>query len=407
MRQRLTLSGVSAAVLGVALLSGCGITSSVTNKVTSVIEKPKREEETKYSMARLHERNSNVRQAEELLLELHKKYPKKPEYAHRLANVYARTDNFVEAEKYYAIAQKLSPNNVDIYTDRGYAALLEGDYAKAEKLLKEALDRKPNDTRAANNMGMVLAFQGQTDEALRYFRRSTSEAEALCNLAYVHVQRGEGDQAMRRYNQALSIDPSLKVAANGLTQLADARQRVESAQQVAGRSKAAPLPARTAAPSPAPRSSRDVVPVSAEEKSPQARPNREPSVPVRRAVKETPELNFEVEEVDEAPGRASVKKMPAQPSERETRERVETASSPKPAAAKPRAAARESTAAETAAWKSETKKNVIRPVDFTAGAGLGGFSDPDDDQVDSETAPAPKRSDVPRKTGASKPWWQD
>ncbi len=407
MRQRLTFSGVSAAVLGVALLSGCGITSSVTNKVTSVIEKPKREEETKYSMARLHERNSNVRQAEELLLELHQKYPKKPEYAHRLANVYARTDNFVEAEKYYAIAQKLSPNNVDIYTDRGYAALLEGDYSKAEKLLKEALDRKPNDTRAANNMGMVLAFQGDSDEALRYFRRSTSEAEALCNLAYVHVQRGEGDQAMRRYNQALSIDPSLKVAANGLTQLADARQRVESAQQVAGRSKAAPLPARTAAPSAAPRSSRDVVPVSAEEKSPQTRPNREPSVPVRRAVKETPELNFEVEEVDEAPGRASVKKLPSRPSEWEMPDRVETASSPKPAATKPRVAASESRTAETAAWKSETKKNPIRPVDFSAGTGLGGFSDPDDDEEDLADGPAPKPSDVPRKTGASKPWWQD
>src|SRR5690606_37848558 len=68
MRQRATFSGVSAAGLCVVLLSGCGITSAVTNKVTSVIEKPKREEETKYSMARLHERNSNVRQAEELLL---------------------------------------------------------------------------------------------------------------------------------------------------------------------------------------------------------------------------------------------------------------------------------------------------------------------------------------------------
>lgn len=408
MRQRMILCGVSAAGVCLALLSGCGITSAVTNKVTSVIEKPKREEETKYSMARLHERNSNVRQAEELLLELHNKYPKKPEYAHRLANVYARTDNFVEAEKYYAIAQKLSPNNVDIYTDRGYAALLEGDYSKAERLLKEALDRKPNDTRAANNMGMVLAFQGHSDEALRYFRRSTSEAEALCNLAYVHVQRGEGDQAMRRYNQALSIDPSLKVAANGLTQLADARQRVESAQQVAGRNQAAPLPARTAAA--APRGGRDVVPVSAEEKSPrasQARPNREPSVPVRRAVKETPELKFEVEDAEEAPGRASVKKVPAQPSEWEMPDRVETASSPGPAAAKPRTAVRESSTAETAAWKSETKKNRIRPVDFTAGTGLGGFSDPDDEEADSADAPAPKQAEVPRKTGASKPWWQD
>lgn len=416
MRQRATFSGVSAAGLCVVLLSGCGITSAVTNKVTSVIEKPKREEETKYSMARLHERNSNVRQAEELLLELHEKYPKKPEYAHRLANVYARTDNFVEAEKFYVIAQKLNPNNVDIYTDRGYAALLEGDYVKAEKLLKEALDRKPNDTRAANNMGMVLAFQGQSDEALRYFRRSTSEAEALCNLAYVHVQRGEGDQAMRRYNQALSIDPNLKVAANGLTQLAEARQRMESAQQVAGRGKAAPLPERATAPSPAPRASREVVPVSAEEKNPSAprtRPNRGPSVPVRPAVEETPELNFEVEDVeeaDEAPGRASVKKIPELQREWEMPERAETASRPRPAATKPRAEARETSTAETASWKSETKKNIIRPVDFSAESGLGGFSDPDDeedDRGDSADEPDPKRTDAPRKTGASKPWWQD
>lgn len=406
MRQQLSLSGVAAAWLCVAVLSGCGITSSVKNKVTDVIEKPKREEETKYSMARLHERNQNLKQAEELLLELHKKHPKKAEYVHRLANIYARMEKFSEADKYYALAQKLNPGNNDIYTDRGYAAMLEGDYSKAQQLLQEALDRKPNDTRASNNMGMVLAFQGKTDEALSYFRRSTSEAEALCNLAYVHVQRGEGDQAMRRYNQALSLDPSLKVAANGLTQLAEARQRMEQAQQVAGRNKAAPVQPKTAAPSPAARNSREVVPVSAEEKSPKASPTRsprEPSVPVRRAVKETPE----VEEVDDAPGRASVKKSPAPTGGWEVPERVETASRPKAAEARSRAEVQESSTAKTAAWKSDAKKAAVRPVDFTAGSGMDGFSDPDEtDDVPAAKAGS-KESDTPRKTGTSRTWWQD
>lgn len=405
MRQRLTFSVLATAGLSVVLVAGCGITSSVSNKVTQIVEKPRRDEETKYSMARLHERNSNIKQAEELLLELHKKYPKKPQYAHRLANIYARMEKFDEADKYYAIAQELSPNNVDIYTDRGYAAMLEGDYAQAERYLRDALERKPNDTRAANNMGMVLAYEGKSDEALKYFRRSTSEAEALCNLAYVHVQRGEGEQAMKRYNQALSIDPNLKVAANGLTQLAEARQRLDQAQQLAGRNKAASEP-KAAAPATAPRSPQDVVPVSAQEKSPRASEthrSREPSVPVRRAVKETPVE----EESKDAPGRASVKKSAAPAGGWEMPDRMETASGSKARGRTSRPDDVDASATRTAAWKADVQRPAIRPVEYATRPGIDdGFSDPDDEER-SDDEPALKSGDAVRKTGASKPWWQD
>lgn len=205
----------------VAPVIGCGATSAVKQKVTSVIEAPRRKEETRASVARLHEKQGNLRKAEELYLVLHDKKPKNATYAHRLGNVYTRLGDAELADEYYRKALELEPKNATILSDMGYAALLRNDLETAEDYLSQALDYRPNDPLATNNLAMAVGLQGRTDEALRLFRRVNSEADAYANMAYVHTQRGEGQLAMKRYGDALSADPNHRKAATAMVQLAE------------------------------------------------------------------------------------------------------------------------------------------------------------------------------------------
>jgi Flp pilus assembly protein TadD len=222
-----------ALLIVVAPVIGCGATSAVKQKVTSVIEAPRRKEETKASVARLHEKQGNLRKAEELYLTLHEKKPKNATYAHRLGNVYTRLGDTELADTYYKKALELEPKNATILSDMGYAALLRNDLETAEDYLSQALDYRPNDPLATNNLAMAVGLQGRTDEALRLFRRVNSEADAYANMGYVHAQRGEGQLALKRYGQALSADPNHRKAATAMVQLADiqAKQSEMIAQQ--------------------------------------------------------------------------------------------------------------------------------------------------------------------------------
>jgi Tfp pilus assembly protein PilF len=210
-----------ALLIVVAPVVGCGTTAAVKQKVTSVIEAPRRKEETRASVARLHEKQGNLRKAEELYLALHDKKPKNAVYAHRLGNVYTRLGDTELAETYYKKALELDPKNATVLSDMGYAALLRNDLEAAEDYLSQALDYRPNDPLATNNLAMAIGLQGRTDEALRLFRRVNGEADAYANMGYVHAQRGEGQLALKRYGEALSADPNHRKAATAMVQLAD------------------------------------------------------------------------------------------------------------------------------------------------------------------------------------------
>jgi len=204
-----------------SLSLGCGTMGAVKHQVTSIIEAPRKKEETKASVARLHERQGNLRKAEELYTELQKKHPKKAIYPHRLGNVYTRLGEVELADQHYQKALELDPQNATLLSDMGYAALLQNKLPEAEEAFTKALDRRPNDRLATNNLAITVGLQGRLEESLKLFRQVNDEAESLANLAYLHVQRGEAGLAMQRYSQSLSANPNNTKAATALAQLAE------------------------------------------------------------------------------------------------------------------------------------------------------------------------------------------
>jgi tetratricopeptide (TPR) repeat protein len=97
-------------------------------------------------------------------------------------------------------------------------------YKDHETLWRETLRRNPNAWSAHNNLGNVLARQGdKLEEAIEHYRKALeinpSYAKAHHNLAQVLAMRGDIKEAIEHYSQALQIDPTITEAHNSLGSL--------------------------------------------------------------------------------------------------------------------------------------------------------------------------------------------
>ena len=210
-------------------LVGC---SQVSKRVTAIIEKPKRKTESKTKLARLHERNGKLGRAKELYEELYQRNPASAEVCHRLAVVSTRLGDYDLAMNYFDKARQLTPHDGDLLCDLGYSLYLQNDFTTADKVLRQALQENPNNQRAINNLAIVTGLQGKTKESFALFRQVVSEAEANANLAYLHVQRGEGKDAIERYSRALTFDNKLTSASQAMLQLAEMEQRMKKSRSL-------------------------------------------------------------------------------------------------------------------------------------------------------------------------------
>jgi len=214
------------ALLGVVTvgLVGC---SHLSHQVAQVVNSPRNHAESRMSIARLHERNGQFVKAYELYEEAYSQDPKNVEVCRRLAIVATHLEKEEEAVRYFEEALQRAPHDADLLCDLGYARYLKEDLPAAERLLRQSLDENPRHQRATNNLALVLGHQGQYDESFDLFRQVVGKAEAHSNLAYIHIQHGNGKEATKRFSQALSIDPSLDAAKQGMYQIAELQRRLE------------------------------------------------------------------------------------------------------------------------------------------------------------------------------------
>ena len=90
--------------------------------------------------------------------------------------------------------------------------------------LNTAIRLAPEDERIRTNLGLTLAAQGRTQEALPLLSRSNGEAIGHANLGYLLAATGQLDLARQQYETALALRPDLTVARRALSQI-DSRQR--------------------------------------------------------------------------------------------------------------------------------------------------------------------------------------
>ena len=155
--------------------------------------------------------------------------PKRTEAYWRLAVLHDRQANFKTSAEMFRKALQTSPGNPEIYADMGYSLYLQRRWAEAEMNLRQALALKPDNARAHNNLGLVLAHSDRPEEALAEFRKTGSEADARVNLALALCMEGQWDEARAHYQAALAANPQSASARKGLWQLDTVLVRVPPA----------------------------------------------------------------------------------------------------------------------------------------------------------------------------------
>lgn len=179
-----------------------------------------------WAQAQRLEQEGRHTEARELYAHLYRTDSTSARYAHRMGVVSTLLGDHQKATVAYQRALELDPENPELLADAGYSACLQKDYVTAEQLLEASLTHAADNPRAKSNLALAVGLQGRDDECEALFREvhGEDEVEVLCSLAYVKSQRGDLDEAIDLYQQAVAIDPTAKKAAVALIQLkADAR----------------------------------------------------------------------------------------------------------------------------------------------------------------------------------------
>jgi Flp pilus assembly protein TadD len=172
------------------------------------------------ALARLSERRGQTEQAEQLYEKLTERFPDHPLPYHRLGVMRAKAGRWDEAETHFQRALELNPADPELLADTGYFYYLRSQPQRAEQLLRGALEIEPNHVKSCNNLALLLGEQGRDEECLALFRRIGSEANVQANMGFIYTQRGELEKARASYSRALTLDDSLRPAAEALLQLA-------------------------------------------------------------------------------------------------------------------------------------------------------------------------------------------
>jgi tetratricopeptide (TPR) repeat protein len=96
-------------------------------------------------------------------------------------------------------------------------------YTDAETLYRTTIRKNPDCGMAHNNLGLLLADNGRTDEAMAHYQKALeldpNHAEAHNNLGNLLKKMGRTDEAMAHYQKALELNPNYSEAHNNLGNL--------------------------------------------------------------------------------------------------------------------------------------------------------------------------------------------
>lgn len=206
-------------LLACAPLTGAGC-ASLSPKLSAIpLVARQRCAADQYRAALQSEQRQDFARARDQYAALQQQSPQVATYSHRMGVVCTQLGDHATAGKYFDHARQLEPGNAALLTDMGYSAIVQKDYARAEGLLDAAVKLRPENSRAVNNLALAIGYQGRFDESLAAFRKINSESQSLANLAYIHTQRNEREQALDCYRRAVALDSSNKAAETALAQL--------------------------------------------------------------------------------------------------------------------------------------------------------------------------------------------
>jgi Tfp pilus assembly protein PilF len=145
--------------------------------------------------------------------------PKATNYARHLAGLYDLENDPAHSLAEFQTAIAASPNDADLLNDFGCFEDRRGNYAEAESILRKAVAASSQSDRTRINLAMTLAHQKRYKESFDLFSNVVGPAAAHSNLGVILAKQGQIDQAKRAFEQALALNPELPQPRTFLTVL--------------------------------------------------------------------------------------------------------------------------------------------------------------------------------------------
>jgi Flp pilus assembly protein TadD len=90
-----------------------------------------------------------------------------------------------EAQRYYATALRIAPDEPSVLSNLGLSYALAKDLVRAETTLRRAAGQSRADPRVRQNLALVVGLQGRYSEAEGIARADLPSDEAAANVAYL------------------------------------------------------------------------------------------------------------------------------------------------------------------------------------------------------------------------------
>ena len=145
-----------------------------------------------------------------------------PETHFNLGLVFHRLGRNKEANTSYQKAISLKPDFINAYFNLGLVYQNVQDYKKATENYQKAIELQPNFHEAIGALGTTLQAQGKLEEAIQRYQKALSiqpDAKNHFNLAAGFRTQGSLDLAIEHFEKSLSIDDK---NSHALTSLGDA-----------------------------------------------------------------------------------------------------------------------------------------------------------------------------------------
>ena len=153
--------------------------------------------------------------------------PLSPEARNTLGTVLQALGHRELARHEYQRALQLNPKAAYALNNLCYTSLLDGDLEKAIALCRQAVDVEPGLNAARNNLAMAYQANGNAAAAQREFAVAGDRATALYNTGIVHMAQHQYDSAVKAFQEAHVLKPTLTQALVRAKQAAAARNTEE------------------------------------------------------------------------------------------------------------------------------------------------------------------------------------
>lgn len=138
-------------------------------------------------------------------------------YAHEgLARELLHDGQYQRAAEEFRAAVRDAPDDDALHTGLGSAMMQLGDPAAARSEFEAAVAANPRNAEALRRLGDIRLAEGRTDDAVHLYERSAAVVRDPSTLAVLAAARGNVDEAVSFYRQAIGAHPEKPEIRNDL-----------------------------------------------------------------------------------------------------------------------------------------------------------------------------------------------